>query len=226
MQQSTVGAELSMTIDLLKRTPLARRVALTRLLLLLLVPLTIWVTMQDTVVAPGAVGLQFARPVTWTYLTGTRVAAVDTAIRYDADALAAALTEGKASPLFAILKYPHPHAGVNPMIGVNVSLVSGTETPQQELSRRVDEVQRNSGDALEVLQPITPTTIGGYAAARVVLHATKTASAGPAPDKMTVVAIVADKLSLMIAASGAFDGEDAVESTLEEFLASFALVTP
>lgn len=217
-----------MPIEPQKRTPLARRVAMIRLLFLILIPLTIWITMHDSNVPPasGPVGLRFSRPATWTYLTATKVAATGTVIRFDADALEEALAAGKAAPLFAIIKYPHPHAGVNPMIGVNVSRATGSQSPLQELTRRVDEVQRNSGDALELLQPITPTTIGGHPAARVVLHATKTSAAGPAPDRMTVVSVVTDTLSLMVAASGAFGGEDAIESTLEDFLASFALDSP
>lgn len=209
------------------RQPLStsRRMLIARIALLFLVPLTLWISLsrQITPADTAVSSLRVARPPGWHYMTATPVSAGDNEIRFDARAIEDALAAGQAAPLFAIVKYPPPHVGVDPMIGVNVARATGTESPVAELERSVNEVQQRSGNALEILQPIAPTTIAGHPAARVVLHAAVAPDSGKAPDRMTVMSVVTPRLSLMIAASGAFEGADTVDATLSDFLASLRI---
>ena len=204
---------------------LANRLFFVRLTFIILIPLFLAVSMcsERSKTVATVSGFSFMRPTTWHYLTQTKVSATTSSVRFSASELEDALAAGEAAPLFALIKYPHPHVGVNPMIGVNVSRATGGESPVTLLEQSVGEVQQRTGNALELLQPITPTTVAGHPAARVVLHAAKTESAGPAPDKMTVVSIVTENLSLMVTGSGALSGNDTVDGALDEFLESLSV---
>lgn len=211
-------------------TPALQRArSLSRLLFLVVIPLGLLLhfAMREMSSDGGGPILTVQRPAGWHYLTATPVAPQGDLIRYDGAALDAALAAGQATPLFAVIKHAHPHAGLNPLIGVNVSFETAQELPSasQLLERSIADVQRRSGNALVLLEPITPTTVAGRPAARVVLH-TPVPPPGSVPDKMTVVALLDGRLSFMIAASGAADGADEISAEVADFLASLQVSMP
>lgn len=200
-----------------------------RLLFLVVIPLGLLLHFGTREMISSSAGPTLAaqRPTGWHYLTATSVEPRGDRILYDGAALDAALAAGHAAPLFALTKYPHPHAGLNPLIGINVGFEDDAELPSatQLLERSVADVQQRSGNALALLEPITPTTVAGRPAARVVLH-TPTPPPGSVPDKMVVVALLEGRLSFMVAASGATAGADEISAEVADFLGSLQLSTP
>ncbi|MGE0483006.1 MAG: hypothetical protein AB7Q81_02605 [Gammaproteobacteria bacterium] len=211
--------------SMLPRRPPHRARVWSRYLLLLIIPLAIalkaWLDEQEK---PHDVsGFSFHRPGDWSYLTETGVKPDGDRIRFAPTAIVAALEQGQGAPLFALTKYPPPHAGINPMIGVNVAFVAAEQpAPAEVLAQSLAQVQSRSGDALEVLEPINDTLVAGLPAARTVL-ATREPQPGKARDRLTVLAIAAGQLSFLVAGSGAYDGVDRIDEQLAEFASSLSL---
>ena len=205
-----------------------RRVA--RYLLLLLIPFAVLLhTCAEQVDAPRDLPtFSFSRPPAWTYLTETQVKPVDGRIRFSAESSAAAFDRGHTAPLFALVKYPQPHTGLNPMIGVNLAWETADEIPRPTtaLERSVADVQRRADGRLEVVESIVATEIAGLPAARVVLTTRGAPAPGTVEDKLTVIAVLAGRLSFLIAASGAFDGADTIDEELHTFATSLTVENP
>lgn len=109
--------------SMLPQRPTHRARVWSRYLLLLFIPLAIafkaWLDHQN---APRDVaGFSFHRPADWSYLTETGIKPDGDHIRFAPAAVIAALDHGQGAPLFALTKYPPPHTGINPVIGVNVA---------------------------------------------------------------------------------------------------------
>lgn len=180
---------------------------------------------RDTPVTGVAFELQ--KPDSWTYVTATPAAARGNRIRFDAAQLDSALASGSADPLFALLKYPHPHPGMNPTLGVNVSRESeltGTD-PAAYLSRLIEEAQHNSGKRFETLSAIAPTTVAGYPAARAVLGAAQDAGAIVPPLRLTILVVAVENTRFMIASSSPSAGEDESSGEFAQIIASIAFPT-
>lgn len=216
-----------MSEPVLKRRPFddPRRVA--RYLLLLLIPFAVLLhTCAERFDAPRDLpAFSFSRPSSWTYLTETQVKPADGRIRFSAASAAEALEQGHTAPLFALIKYPPPHTGINPMIGVNLAWETADEIPRPTavLERSVADVQRRAEGRLELVEGLVATEVAGLPAARVVLATRGPPAPGKVEDKLTVIAVLAGRLSLLIAASGAFDGADAVDQQLDAFAASLTI---
>ena len=205
-----------------------RRVA--RYLLLLLIPFAVLLhTCGEQFDTPRDLpAFSFSRPPSWTYLTETLVKSADGRIRFSAESSADALDRGHTAPLFALVKYAPPHTGLNPMIGVNLAWETADEIPRATalLERSVADVQRRADGRLEVVEGLVATEVAGLPAARVVLATRGAPAPGKIEDKLTVIAVLAGRLSFLIAASGAFDGADAVDQELEAFAASLTVENP
>ncbi|MCB1746422.1 MAG: hypothetical protein H6977_04105 [Gammaproteobacteria bacterium] len=210
---------------MLPQRPTHRARVWSRYLLLLFIPLAIafkaWLDHQN---APRDVaGFSFHRPADWSYLTETGIKPDGDHIRFAPAAVIAALDHGQGAPLFALTKYPPPHTGINPVIGVNVAYATDPDPdPGVVLEHSVAEVQARSGDALEVLEPINETLVAGLPAARTVLAA-REPQPGKARDRLTVLAIATGHLSFLIAGSGAYEGADRIDEQLAEFAGSLSL---
>lgn len=209
----------------LPRRPVHRARIVARYLLLLLIPIAILLNYLAREVADlGDVqGFSCVRPAGWGYAGATVATPQGDRIELSSSTVREAIGAGNAAPIFVLSKYRPPHRGLNPIIGVNVAYESAREIPSASdvLSRSVAEVQARSGEALEIVEAVSATEIARRPGARVVL-ASKAPAPGKIPDKLVVLAVVVGRTSIMIAASGGFSGDDAVESELAEFAASFS----
>ena len=174
--------------------------------------------------APPGIALELEKPDSWSYVTATATPARGNRIRFDRAQLESALTGGNADPRVALLKYPHPHAGTNPTLGVNVNrdqALTGSD-PSEYLTRLVAEAQRGSSKRFDTLAPITPLRIAGHAAARTVLAAEQDAGAIVPALRLTIVVVLVDDWSFMIASSSPSAGEDDASGEFEQIIASLA----
>jgi len=202
-------------------TSLANTRALLRWLFIVVIPLVLMLSMcQRELRVTGDIGaLSFPVPPGWHYVSPTPVRPTDGRVRFSARELEAAIEGGQAAPLFVVTRYPHPHQGLNPTIGINLGYESKPiPTAASLLERNVAEVQQRSGNALVLLEPMRASAVAGVPAASIALGSQAPATGMP-PDRLQVTVVVLERLSMVVAASGAYAGEDAVEDAARAFLA-------
>ena len=200
-----------------------RRIARYALFVIIPLALALQYWLDDHVAAEDLSGFSFVRTPGWTYLTETRVRPVDGRIHYTPAQLAAALDAGQAAPLFALAKYARPQGGLNPAIGVNVAFERDADelAPETVLERSMAEAEAQLAGSLTLAEPVTATTLSGLPAARVRYERGGDAVNGGAA--LVVYAVLIGRTSLLIAASGARTGADAIDEPMQQFVASLAV---
>lgn len=166
------------------------------------------------------VGLHLTKPAGWTYVSSTEVAAHGDAIGFSAGQLDAALAHQRTAPLLALVKYPPPHADVNPTFGVNITRADSLRGHDagELLAVHITEAQTAADGKFEVIEPNTALTVAGRPAARAVLR-----GPGDAAPIITIVVVVVDRTKFMFVTSGNGDGVDAADHEFAQILASLAL---
>lgn len=204
------------------RTPQTRM----RIALLLIVPAAIAFNLyvNNIALSRDIDGITFVEPVGWHYHTDTAVVPHTRRIHFSAAGLADAIRDNHGVPLFVITKYPADKGALNPLIGVNVFAHKSDVQPAPEkmLEAKLAEVQRDSNNALEVLEPIEAVPLATLPGARVVLKV-RAGKEADGLNRTTVHALVAGHLSFTIIASDALEGEEAMDAELREFIASIAV---
>lgn len=193
-------------------------------MLLLVVPVAIGIKFYlDANSKPeGLTDLGFTRPHGWSYLTETQVRPDGDRIRYTASELEEAFSEARTTPLFALTRYAPPHAGFNPVIGVNLDYL-GTDAEADNvaavLSRRVEDLQEQADGAYLITEPVSTVILGGRTAARVELVA-ETTTPDAVREKLIVIALLNDQLGVLVAGSGATSGAERIDDVIRAFAAS------
>ena len=160
------------------------------------------------------------KPAGWAYVSATPVAADGNRIVFTGTQIDLALDSHVAAPLFALVKYPPPHTGLNPTLGVNLDRAASIRgrAASALLDQRVQEAQTHAGAKFEVVQPVTTLTLAGHPGARVVLRAP-----GDVPALLTIVNLVVDDTTFMFASAGAETGADAANVEFEQILQSLVI---
>lgn len=197
-----------------------------RIALLLIVPAAIAFNLYVSNIAQSRDidGITFVQPPGWNYHTDTAVVPDTRRIHFSAAGLAKAIRDEHGVPLFVTTKYPADKGGLNPLIGVNVFAHDSDLqlAPEKLLEAKLAEVQRDSNNALEVIEPITAQGLATLPAARVVVKVISGKEA-QGLNRTTVYALVAGHLSFTIIASDAAQGEEAMKSELDDFVSSIAV---
>ena len=195
-----------------------------RYMLLLVVPLAIGIKfyLDEQAKPEGLKDLGFTRPHGWSYLTETQVRPDGDRIRYTAAELQDAFARARTTPLFALTRHAAPHAGFNPVIGVNLDYLgvdADTDNVAAVLSRRVEDLQEQAEGAYVIAEPVSTIILDGRTAARVELVAAAT-TPDAVREKLIVIALLSDRLGVLIAGSGATSGAERIDDIISAFAAS------
>ena len=217
-----MSQQTKLPMRLRMRTPQGRL----RVALLLIVPAAIFfnIYVNNIALSRDITGITFVQPVAWHYHSGTAVIPDTRRIHFSAAGLAEAMRQGHSVPLFVSTKYPSSKGADNPLIGVNVFAHEGDAQllPEKLLEANLAQVQQSSGQALEVVEPITASPVATLPGARVVLKM-RGDNAPDSLNRMTVYALVAGRLSFTIVTSDAAEGAEAVDRELAGFIGSLAV---
>lgn len=204
------------------RTPQTRM----RIALLLIVPAAIAFNLyvNNIALSRDIDGITFVQPVGWNYHTDTAVVPHTRRIHFSAAGLADALRDDHGVPLFVTTRYPADKGALNPLIGVNVfAHKSDVELdPEKLLESKLAEVQRDSNNALEVIEPVAALPMATLPGARVVLRA-RAGKDARGLNRTTVYALVAGHLSFTIIVADAEQGDEAIDAELRDFISSIAV---
>lgn len=107
----------------------------------------------------------------WTYVGAAAAERDGDTLRFDDEAIAAALAARGTGALFAVLKHAPPHAGHNPTFGVSVErrAAAGSASAVALLEAQVEAAHRDAGF----------TVVRGPQAVRVAGHEAASASFSP-----------------------------------------------
>jgi hypothetical protein len=197
-----------------------------RIALLLIVPAAIAFNLyvNNIALSRDIGGISFVQPAGWNYHTDTPVIPHARVVHFSASGLANAIREQHGVPLFVTTKYPADKGGLNPLIGVNVFAHKSDDelAPEKLLEAKLSEVQRDSHNALEVIEPIATLPIATLPGARVVVKV-RAGKEADGLNRTTVYTLVAGHLSFTIIASDAAQGEQATDAELRDFISSIAV---
>ena len=197
-----------------------------RYVLLALIPLLVLFNfyVNNLALSRDIAGITFVQPLTWQYHGDTAVIPQMRRIHFSAAGIADAIAHEHGVPLFVLTKYPADHAGLNPLLGINVFSHDADLSikPEVLLQTKLEQVQAASGQALDVVEPVAALPIATLPGARVVLsaHAGKEARG---LSRLTVYALVAGRLSFTIVASDAASGTETMDKELATFISSVAV---
>jgi len=197
-----------------------------RLALLLIIPAAFAFNyyVNNIALSRDIAGITFVMPLAWNYHSDTAVIPHTRRIHFSAAGLADALRDDHGVPLFVVTRYPAAHGGLNPLIGVNVFKHESDIQllPELVLQAKLDEVQKASHQALEIIEPIAALPLATLPGARVVLKV-RAGKEADGLNRLTVYALVAGHLSFTIIASDALSGAEATAQELTAFIASLAV---
>ena len=127
-------------------------------------------------VSHAAAGIELMPPAGWHEATLAQVQLNRERVRLSDPELQHAMQTRSALPLFAFMKYPEPHAALNPSIQVTLRpALRGTAT--ELLGGALTTLQRAFAD-FRIVAPPQPTRVSGWPAARTEVTYTLRNSAG------------------------------------------------
>jgi hypothetical protein len=176
---------------------------------------------QERVVDPRA-GIELSRPSGWHDATAAQVQANRERVRLPDRELERALQTRSALPVLVFMKYPEPHAGLNPSIQVTLrAALRGA--PTDLLASSLDVMRRGFPD-FRVVSPVQPATVGGLPGAAVIVTYTLASTGGNRfPVRSRLWLVPRGNLMFLIGMSGATDGEDVAEAEFRTALESIRI---
>ncbi|MGE0861315.1 MAG: hypothetical protein AB7P42_19530 [Gammaproteobacteria bacterium] len=165
-------------------------------------------------------GLELRTAPGWTYVGAAAAERTGDTVRFDDDALAAALAPRGAGALFAVLKHAPPHAGHNPTFGVSVErrAAAGRASPVALLSEQVESARREAG--FSVVRGPQAVRLAGRDAASATLRA-------PGPDgiatRIQLTLLPLADMVVQVTATDAASGAERVDAELDAMLASLVV---
>jgi hypothetical protein len=175
---------------------------------------------QQRVDYPAA-GISLVPPAGWRAASMAQVQANRERTRLSDPEFQRALTTRSALPLFVFMKYEEPHAGVNPT--VQVTLRQNLQgTPIQLLTGALGTMRRGFPD-LELLEPVTSTTVPGLPAAKARLAYTLRTDTISARVLTRMWLVPRGSLMFLIGLAGPESGRDVSEQEFAEVFASLEI---
>jgi hypothetical protein len=174
---------------------------------------------QERFDSPTA-GIALQPPRGWRSATLAQVQANRQRVRLSDPELQAALATRSAMPIATFMKYPEPHAGLNPSIQVTLRpALDGSAT--RLLSSALSQMQR-AFSSFRIVSPVHAADVGGWPGAHVRVSYTLKNAAGDSFDVLSRLWLVPrGPLMFLIGMSGTGTGADVCE---EEFAAALASV--
>jgi hypothetical protein len=163
----------------------------------------------------AAAGIALDRPTGWQTATLAQIQQNRQQARLSDTELQRAMVARSAMPVIVFMKYPEPHAGLNPTIQVTLRpAIAGA--PTDVLSGALDTMRRAFAD-FRLVSPVGAVAVDGRPGAHVRATYTLENQVGGSFQVMTRIWLVPrGPLMFLIGMSGAQRGEDACE---EEFAA-------
>jgi hypothetical protein len=176
---------------------------------------------QDRFDSPTA-GIAFQPPHGWHAATLAQVQANRERVRLSDPELQAALVRRSALPIAVFMKYPEPHAGLNPSIQVTLRpALDGS--PVRLLSAAIEQM-RPAFVAFRIVSPVQATEVGGRPGADVRVSYTLKNDAGEKFDVLSRLWLVPrGSLMFLIGMSGAQTGVDLNEDEFAAVLDSMEI---
>jgi len=167
----------------------------------------------------AAAGISLDRPAGWHSATLAQVQTNRERVRLSDAQLQDAMVNRSAMPVVVFMKYPEPHAGLNPSVQVTLRpALAGT--PVQLLSGALETLRRAFAD-FRILLPVQRAMVAGRPAAHVRVTYTLHSRSGESFPVMSRMWLVPrGPVMFLIGMSGAQSGDDGCDAEFANVLAS------